>query len=247
MKIALIGYGKMGRAIDELAAGAGHEVVMRIDQEERPLLTDDKLDRADVAIEFTGPESAFDNIRFCLEAGLPVVSGSTGWLDRMAEVRTLCAEQDGAFFYAPNFSIGVNLFFILNRYLAELMEPWEMYDVSLEEVHHTEKLDSPSGTAVRLAEDILATTERKNNWVNAAGESPQELAVISHRRPGIPGTHTIKYRSAIDAIEIRHTAYSREGFARGALQAAAWLVGRTGFFGMEDLLRDFLGPTTPGE
>jgi 4-hydroxy-tetrahydrodipicolinate reductase len=234
MKIALIGYGKMGRTIERLALEEGCEVVLRIDQDNPQDFS--LLHTVDAAIEFTGPESAMGNIMRCIGAGVPVVSGSTGWTGGMEEVREYCRDKGGAFFYASNFSIGVNVFFALNRFLAERMNHLSAYDIQLEEVHHTQKLDAPSGTAITLAKDILARVERKREWVNRAAESPEELSILSLRVDPAPGTHRIVYRSAIDEIEIRHEAFSREGFARGALQAAKWVKGRKGCFGMEDLL-----------
>lgn len=234
MKIALIGYGKMGRTIERLAPDEECEVVLRIDQDNPQDFY--LLHTADVAIEFTGPESAMGNIMRCIDAGVPVVSGSTGWTGRMEEVGEYCRDKGGAFFYASNFSIGVNVFFALNRFLAERMNQLPAYDIQLEEVHHTQKLDAPSGTAITLATDILARVDRKKDWVNRPAEDPAELSILSRRLDPAPGTHRIVYRSAIDEIEIRHEAFSREGFARGALQAAKWLKGRKGCFGMEDLL-----------
>lgn len=234
MKIALIGYGKMGRTIERLAPEEGCEVVLRIDQDNAQDFS--LLHTADVAIEFTGPESAPGNIMRCIDAGMPVASGSTGWTGRMEELREYCRKKGGTFFYASNFSIGVNVFFALNRFLAERMNQLAAYDIQLEEVHHTQKLDAPSGTAITLAKDILARVERKKDWVNRPEEKNDELSIISRRIDPAPGTHRVVYRSAIDEIEIRHEAFSREGFARGALQAAKWLKGRKGCFGMEDLL-----------
>jgi len=234
MKIALIGYGKMGRIIDRLAAEEGGEVVLRIDRDNPGDF--EKLHLAEVAIEFSQPDSAFENIRHCLDAGVPVVSGTTGWTDRMDEIRTHCERTGGAFFYASNFSIGVNIFFALNRFLAERMNRWTSYDIQLEEIHHTQKLDAPSGTAIVLAKDILERIDRKENWVNREATDPKELSILSRRVDPAPGTHRVVYRSAIDEIEIRHEAFGREGFARGALQAAKWLIGKKGCFGMNDLL-----------
>ena len=234
MKLALIGYGKMGRIIDQLAAQAGAEVVLRIDLDNPEDFS--KLKDADVAIEFSRPESAVQNYLRCFDAGVPVVSGTTGWTNRMEEVRAYCEKTDGAFFYASNFSIGVNVFFALNRFLAERMNHLPAYDIQLEETHHTQKLDAPSGTAITLAKDILSRVERKGQWVNREAKDPNELSILSHRIDPAPGTHRVVYRSAIDEVEIRHEAFSREGFARGALQAAHWLLGRKGCFGMNDLL-----------
>lgn len=226
----------MGRFIEGLAKESGDEVVLVIDQDNRADLREDQLREADVAIEFTRPESAEGNIRACIVAGVPVVSGTTGWLDGKEQVDQFCREQEGAFFYASNFSIGVNLLFSVNRYLARLMENQDQYDVSIEEVHHTQKLDAPSGTAITLAEGILAGISRKNHWMREEAEKESDLVIRSFRIDEVPGTHTVCWQSAIDRLELKHTAHSREGFARGALMAARWLVGRQGVFGMEDLL-----------
>lgn len=236
MKIALLGYGKMGKAIDELAQQAGHEVVLRIDKDNRRDLTADSIKKADVAIEFSQPEAAFENICLCLRNGVPVVSGTTGWLDRFEEAKILCEEQHGAFLYASNFSIGVNLFFALNRYLAQLMDAHDSYEVSVEETHHTQKLDAPSGTAITLADDIIHRLRRKSSWEKGEARIATALPVISKRVGQVPGTHEIRYQSAIDTITLRHEAHSREGFARGALQAAEWIVGKRGCFEMKDML-----------
>ncbi len=236
MKIALIGYGKMGKTIEKLALGKGHEVVLKIDKENQADLTAANLRQADVAIEFTQPESAFANIKACLEAGVPVVSGTTGWLGRLSEMREICEASGSAFLHATNFSIGVNMLFALNRYLAKMMNGQPQYDVQMEEVHHTQKLDAPSGTAITLAEGILAELDRKQTWVNQKTDKPEELAIISKRIDPAPGTHTIRYQSDIDDITISHVAHSREGFALGALTAAEWMVGKQGNFTMQDVL-----------
>lgn len=236
MKIALIGYGKMGKTIEQLAPARGHKVVLKIDVDNRDQLTAGRLAGADVAIEFTRPESAFGNIVAALEAGIPVVSGTTGWLDRLEEIKTICAREKGAFFYASNFSIGVNIFFALNRYLARMMEQQPQYDIELEEIHHTQKLDAPSGTAITLAQGILDEISRKKFWVNERDSNPKALSIISKRIDPAPGTHEINYHSEIDSITIRHTAHSREGFATGALLAAEWIAGKQGVFGMNDML-----------
>lgn len=234
MKIALIGYGKMGRAIDGLAASEGCEIILRIDRDNPEDFA--RLGEADAAIEFSQPESAVANILRCFEAGVPVVSGTTGWLDRMEEIESRCRETGGAFFYASNYSIGVNVLFALNRFLAERMNALGTYDISVEETHHTQKLDAPSGTALTLARDILARVERKKTWVGGEAQGSEELPILSQRIDPAPGEHRVIYRSPIDEIEIRHEAFSREGFARGALQAAKWLKGRKGVFGMGDML-----------
>ena len=236
MKIALIGYGKMGKTIDQLAQAAGHEVVLRIDVNNSTDLNTSALASADVAIEFTRPESAFNNIVTCLENGVPVVSGTTGWLDRLEEAKQLVEKYQGGLFYASNYSIGVNIFFAVNKYLAKLMKRYDQYDISMEEIHHTQKLDAPSGTAITLAEGIMEALPNKTGWVNEPSDKKEELPIISKRIDKVPGTHGISYESVIDNITITHTAHSREGFARGALAAAEWMVGKQGFYGMEDML-----------
>ncbi len=234
MKIALIGYGKMGRMIEQLAQKRGHEVVLRISRRNRHEMTPERLRAADVAIEFTGPEAAFDNIVRCIEAGVPVVSGSTGWLDRMDEVRRLVTERRGAFFYASNFSKGVWLFMRAAEMLSRLMAAHEEYRPAIEEVHHIHKKDAPSGTAITLAERVLLHLNRLTGW-STSGEAGK-LPVHARREGEVPGTHTLRFESAIDSIELTHRAHSREGFASGALDAAEWLQGRVGCFGMDDML-----------
>lgn len=236
MKIAIIGYGRMGKTIENLATAAGHEIVLIIDENNQADLHNGALSKAEVAIEFTSPESAFKNIKACLEAGTPIVSGTTAWLSHMEEVKTLCAQQEGAFFYASNYSIGVNLFFALNRYLAGLMNEQASYEVSMEEIHHTGKRDAPSGTAITLAEGILEQLKRKKAWVNDESAEAEELSILSKRIDPAPGTHVIEYSSTVDTITIEHKAHSREGFAKGAIAAAQWLIGKKGVFGMSDLL-----------
>lgn len=224
----------MGRIIESLAPDEGGQVVLRVDRDNLQDL--DQLNTADVAIEFSQPESAPGNILRCLEAGVPVVCGTTGWTGRLDEIKEYCDSKGGAFFYASNFSIGVNVFFALNRFLAERMNQWPAYDVKLEEIHHTQKLDAPSGTAITLAGDIIRRLDRKEKWVNAEASDEKELPILSKRVDPAPGTHRVIYSSAIDEIEIRHEAFSREGFARGALKAARWIIGRKGCFGMDDML-----------
>jgi 4-hydroxy-tetrahydrodipicolinate reductase len=236
MKIALIGYGKMGHAIEEIALQRGHEIVLKIGIENVEDNTIDNIRKADVAIEFTGPEIAFDNVIRSLEAGVPVVSGSTGWLQRFEEAKTFCNNKNGALLYASNFSVGVNIFFAINKRLAELMAPHKEYDVLLTEIHHTQKKDAPSGTAITLAESILQSIEQKKKWVNEASKSPEELQIISERIDPAPGTHTIRYTSDIDDIEIKHTAHNRKGFATGAVLAAEFLHNKKGIFNMSDVL-----------
>ncbi|GAB4092224.1 4-hydroxy-tetrahydrodipicolinate reductase [Flaviaesturariibacter terrae] len=236
MKIALIGYGKMGQLIDRIAQERGHEVVLRIHLDNRDDFTEANLRAADVAIEFTGPDSAFSNVRQCIEWGVPVVSGSTGWNDRIAEAERLAQEKGSAFLHASNFSIGVNLFFEVNKQLARLMNSQPQYDVELKEIHHTAKLDAPSGTAVTLAEQVLAALNRKDKWVKETATAPTDLVIKSERVDPAPGTHHVRYSSPIDDIEIIHTAHNREGFATGAVQAAEFIKGKKGVFQMSDVL-----------
>jgi 4-hydroxy-tetrahydrodipicolinate reductase len=236
MKIAILGYGKMGKIIDQLATSDGHEIVLRIGADNLDDLTPEALRRADVAIEFSVPEAALENIITCLRAGVPVVSGTTAWLDHLDEVLQEVETTSGAFFYAPNFSIGVNIFFALNQYLAQMMNEQEQYEVQMEEIHHTEKKDAPSGTAIKLAEDLLDRLKRKKEWKNELDGLADTLGIVSKREPGVPGTHTISYTSPVDSISITHTAHSREGFARGAIAAAQWLIGKKGYFQMSDML-----------
>ena len=241
LTIALLGYGKMGRLLDRLATERGHRVVLRIDREQRATLTGEQLRAADVAIDFSHPEAGFDNAKFCLQAGVPLVSGTTGWMDRFGEIERLCKERGGAFFYASNFSVGVNLFFALNRYLARLMNEQTAYRPTLTETHHTAKVDAPSGTAITLAEGILAELDRLNEWHRGSTEATDLLPVLSHRIDPTPGTHEVVYESEEDTLRIEHVAHGREGFARGALRAAEWLVGKRGVYGMSDLLDEVAG------
>ena len=236
MKIALIGYGKMGKAIESIALNKGHEIVLKIDIQNNNDFTEAALQKADVAIEFTGPHSAYENIKKCIAWGVPVVSGSTGWLDKWNEVKDLCEVNNGTLIYSSNYSIGVNLFFELNKQLAQLMQPYNSYDVSMTEVHHTEKKDAPSGTAISLAEQILTNLGRKNKWVNAPSENSNELVIQSERIDPAPGTHIVKYSSEIDDIEIIHTAHTRIGFASGAVLAAEFAFEKKGIFTMKDVL-----------
>ena len=235
MKIALIGYGKMGKAIEALAPQ--HEIVLKIDKDNADNWTLDQLAKADVAIEFSMPETVFDNLVKCFEAGVPVVCGTTGWLKRREELEKICNEKNGGFFYASNFSIGVNIFFQLNKILAKMMNQHTQYNIEMEEIHHTQKLDAPSGTAITLAEGILENMDRKKGWVKEQTIFEHEIPIQSKRIDKVPGTHSINYSSPFDDIEIIHTAHSREGFARGAIQAAEWMIKKQGIYGMEDLLK----------
>lgn len=236
VKIALIGYGKMGKTIERIATGRGHEVVLKIDDQNLAEFTPENLQKADVAIEFTRPEAAVKNIETLLAAGVPTVCGTTGWLAEFDRIKSLCEGQNGAFFYASNFSVGVNIFFAVNRYLATMMNEQTQYSASMKEIHHTQKLDAPSGTAITLAEGILANVKRLTHWVNETSTDASALGIVSERVDPAPGTHVVTYDSAVDSIEITHTAHSREGFATGAVVAAEWLVGRKGVFSMKDML-----------
>ncbi|MFN8243655.1 MAG: 4-hydroxy-tetrahydrodipicolinate reductase [Ferruginibacter sp.] len=236
MKIALIGYGKMGKAIEETAIGRGHTISLKINSSNLADLTAASLQQADVAIEFTSPHSAKDNIMLCLEAGIPVVSGSTGWLEQWKEVEAACQQLNGSFLYASNFSVGVNIFFAINRHLARLMNQQAGYSVSIEEIHHTQKKDAPSGTAITLAEQILQEVTRKKSWVNHVSNQPEELPIISKRIDPAPGTHIVNYHSPVDDITISHIAHNRQGFALGAVLAAEYIAGKKGIFNMQQVL-----------
>jgi 4-hydroxy-tetrahydrodipicolinate reductase len=230
MKLALFGYGKMGKTIERLAEQGGHSVVFKADKQ----FEEGDLGSADVAIEFSTPESAFTNIKRCVEGNIPVVSGTTGWLDKYDEVLKLCEERNGSFIYASNFSIGVNLFFSLNEYLADQMKLRKEYEASIEEIHHTEKKDAPSGTAISLAEGILKFSD-KADW-KLDSQDNDHLSIHSVREGEIKGIHKVTYRSGIDQISIRHEAFSRDGFATGAILAAEWLQNKEGVYSMKDVL-----------
>lgn len=230
MKIALLGYGKMGKIIERIALERGHQIVLRKTSSD-PY---DGLEGADAAIEFSVPDAAVGNITACLDRGIPVVCGTTGWLGRYDEMAALCREKDGAFLYGSNFSLGVNLFFELNEHLARMMAKFDQYKVDMEEIHHTQKLDAPSGTAISLAKGIIANSDYRG-WTMDRPESDQ-IRIEARRIDAVPGTHTVFYRSAVDTIEITHTAHSREGFALGAVIAAEWLAKKKGVFSMKDVL-----------
>jgi 4-hydroxy-tetrahydrodipicolinate reductase len=236
MKIALIGYGKMGKEIEKIALDRGHEIVLKIDITNPEELTIANLQKADVAIEFTIPASATANYKLCFEAGIPVVSGTTGWLEQLPVIEKLCKQMNGTFFYASNFSLGVNIFFALNKKLAELMAQRNQYTVELKEIHHTQKLDAPSGTAITLAEAIIGKIPEKKSWVNHPTSNPEEVCIISEREGQVPGTHIIKYDSEDDYIEITHLTKSRRGLAMGAVLAAEYSFGKKGILSMNDLL-----------
>ncbi len=236
MKIALIGYGKMGKAIEAIALKNGDEIVLKIASSNKELLVSDNLKQADVAIEFTNPHNAVENIKKCLNADVPVVCGSTGWLQQWNEVIDYCTQKNGCFLYASNFSIGVNIFFEVNKHLASLMNNHDEYDVNIEEIHHTQKKDAPSGTAITIAEQIMQKITSKKEWVNKETGDTNQLQIISKRIDDVPGTHKVLYHSSADDIEIIHTAHNRTGFAAGALEAAKFIIGKKGIFGMNDVL-----------
>jgi 4-hydroxy-tetrahydrodipicolinate reductase len=236
MKLALIGYGKMGRAIEEIAVQRGHEIFLKIGSGNLEELTIAHLQKADAAIEFTGPHSAEKNIRTCIDAAIPVVCGSTGWLDELDIIKKYCEANHGALLYASNFSIGVNIFFEINKKLASLMAARPEYNVNIEEIHHTQKKDAPSGTAITVAEAILEELPGKTSWVNKPSEKKDDLVILSKRIDPAPGTHKVTYSSEVDDLEITHTAHNRKGFAMGAVLAAEFIYKRKGIFSMKDVL-----------
>ena len=231
MKVALVGYGKMGKAIEEILLERGHEVVAKLS---RTPQTED-LQGVEVAIEFSKPESAYENIKTLLEHGIPTISGTTGWLDRLEDIKALNAQQKTAFLYGSNFSLGVNIFFEINERLAKLLANYPEYKVEIEEIHHTQKLDSPSGTAISLANQIIENSNWKN-WELDQKSEEANIPIYAKRIENVPGTHTVSYHSEIDSIEIKHTAHSRKGFALGAVLAAEWIQGKQGYFSMKDVL-----------
>jgi len=235
MRILLIGYGKMGKTIEAAALEKGHVITGKIDPGTG--LTFDFKSNVDVAIEFTMPESAVANIKLCLDHDIPVVSGTTGWLNHKKEVDDYCKLKNGSYFYSSNYSLGVNIFFKLNEALARMMNGQTEYNVLIDETHHTQKKDAPSGTAITLAEGVLKNTDQKKRWVKTQTPKNDDLLIRSFREDPAPGTHTVKYHSAIDDIEITHTAHSREGFAKGAVLVAEWLPGKKGVLGMDDFLK----------
>jgi len=237
MNIALFGYGKMGKEIEKIALSRNHTISFRIGRNSSDDQKNITKDKVDVIIEFTQPDAAYENIGFGLERGIPVVSGTTGWLDKLDKVKELVAKQNGAFFYASNYSVGVNLFFQFNKLIAKVMNNFPDYNVEMEEIHHIHKKDAPSGTAITAAEGLLANLDRKKKWVLNQAHSPEELRIVDKRIAAVPGTHSVIYHSSIDSIELKHTAYSREGFATGAVLAAEFIHGKQGVFGMEDLLK----------
>jgi 4-hydroxy-tetrahydrodipicolinate reductase len=242
MKIALLGYGKMGQIIERFALERGHEVVLKITAENRGELSSSNLSKADVAIDFSAPDAAISNIYACFDANVPVVVGTTGWYGQLQQVKDDCLSRNNTLLYGSNFSIGVNLFFHINQVMARLMNDFPAYDVQVEEIHHTQKLDSPSGTAMTIAEGIIDNLERKQEWVNELEGTPSEKAlkaeqlfIASQRVDQVPGTHTVVYSSEVDDIELKHTAHSRAGFALGAVVAAEWLQHKQGFYNIADI------------
>jgi 4-hydroxy-tetrahydrodipicolinate reductase len=230
MKIALLGYGRMGKEIEKIALQRGHEIVIKTKSDSQYNIT-----KADVAIDFSVPTSAVNNISNCIENQVPVISGTTGWLEKYNEIVDLCNQKNGAFIYASNFSLGVNIFFELNNQLAKMMNTLNDYEINLEEIHHTKKLDAPSGTAITLAEGIIENSS-KSTWELDGEDSSETLPIISKRIEDVPGTHIVNYKSEVDTIEIKHTAHNRKGFALGAVVAAEWVLDKKGVFTMKDVL-----------
>lgn len=235
MNIALIGYGKMGKEIEKIALKRKHKIVLHVEKDNADLVTENDLKKADVAIEFTTPQTVTDNLRRCIDAKLPVVVGTTGWYDNFPEIEKLCLLKKSALFHATNFSVGVNVFLKVNNYLAELMNKYEEYEVSMQEIHHIHKLDKPSGTAITIANQILEKLERKTKW-SIEKKAKDTLFIKDVREGETPGTHIVKYQSEVDDIEIMHKAHNRKGFALGAVLAAEFLKGKTGIFTMDDLV-----------
>lgn len=237
MNIVLVGYGQMGKEIEKIALSRGHNIALVIDMNNQNDLNKNNLLNVDVAIEFSRPESAVDNYKKCFENDVPVVSGTTGWLDKLPDVIGYCEKNDSGFFYASNFSLGVNLFFELNKKLAQLINPFNDYNIKMNEIHHTRKLDAPSGTAITLAEGLISNIDHIASWKNSEAVVEGELPIVSYREGDVPGTHEVIYDSEIDTISIKHEAKSRKGFALGAVLAAEFMSGKSGFYGMNDLLK----------
>ena len=245
MKIALLGYGKMGKMIEQVTLERKHEIILKIDHHNLQELTLENLQLADVAIEFSTPHTVLNNVALCFEANIPVVVGATGWYEKLADVKESCLERNASLIYASNFSVGVNIFFHINKMLAKVMNRFPDYEVQVEEIHHTQKLDAPSGTAITIAEGIIENMPVKEAWVNVVSGAlndaspltitPQQLLIESHRIENVPGTHTVVYDSEVDTIEFKHTAHNRSGFALGAVLAAEWIKDRKGFFTAADL------------
>lgn len=236
MKIGLFGYGKMGHEIEKICSNRGHEVVWKITRSNRDTLTADLIKQANVIIEFTSPHSAVENLKYCLENKVPVVTGSTGWFAQLDEMKKYCQQQDGALFYASNFSIGVNLFWAVNKYMSSLMDNYPEYRVEIEEIHHTQKLDAPSGTAITLAEKTADAHNTYTGWANEGEETDIQIPIRAIRKDNVPGTHTLTWKSDVDKLEFTHEAFNRSGFALGAVKAAEWLAGKKGTYTMDDML-----------
>lgn len=244
MKIALLGYGKMGKIIEKIATDRKHEIVLKIDHDNQHDLTAENLQKADVAIEFSTPATVLGNIEHCFNAGVPIVVGTTGWYDQMPQIKQRCQEGNNTFIYATNFSVGVNIFFHINRVLAKLMNKHPYYEVQVEEIHHIQKLDAPSGTAITIAEGIIENLDAKKQWVNILTDTNNpaddnakvdDVLIESYRIDSVPGTHTVIYDSEVDTIELKHTAHNRNGFALGAVLAAEWVADKKGFFSVKDM------------
>lgn len=235
MNIALLGYGKMGKEIETIALQRGHSIVLKVDESNALSFTNEELKKADVAIEFSTPQTVIANIKKCFDAQVPIVVGTTGWYDSFKEIETECKQKNTALFHATNFSLGVNLFFKVNSYLAELMNKYDSYNVEMEEIHHIHKLDKPSGTAISLANQVLDKIDRKKNW-SITDNNSETLFIKDIREGEVPGTHIIKYTSSVDDIEIMHKAHNRKGFALGAVIAAEYIKGKKGIFTMNDLI-----------
>ena len=238
MRVAIIGYGKMGHEIERILLSRGHSVALIIDQNNAHDLNAENLAGIDVAIEFSTPDTAYTNVRTCIECGTPVVSGTTGWHDRLEELQALCREKNSTMIWSSNYSLGVNITFRLNRYLAELMNRFDAYNVAIEEIHHTQKKDAPSGTAISLANDIIERVERKGEWVNEPTTNQEAIEIVSLREGTVPGTHTVTYTSADDEITIKHTLFSRSALALGAVVAAEYIAPRKGVFTIDDLFEN---------
>jgi 4-hydroxy-tetrahydrodipicolinate reductase len=245
MKIALLGYGKMGKIIEKIAVDRKHEIVLKIDYDNLHDLTAENLQKADAVIEFSTPATVLSNIDHCFNAGVPIVVGTTGWYEQLPQIKQRCEDTNNSFIYATNFSVGVNVFFHINKVLAKLMNKHPYYEVQVEEIHHVQKLDAPSGTAITIAEGIIENLDDKKQWVNVLtadtndnhtdNASPQDVLIESYRIDSVPGTHTVIYDSEVDTIEIKHTAHNRNGFALGAVLAAEWLQDKKGFFSVADM------------
>ena len=236
MKIALLGYGKMGKVIEEIAIKRNHKIVLKINSQNQDQLNIENLKQVDIVIDFSSPYSAKSNILIAINSNTPVISGTTGWLESYDEVTSICINKNSAFLYASNFSLGVNLFFELNKTLAGLMKDYNQYNVNMTEIHHTQKLDTPSGTAISLAEQIISENNNHNNWTLDKTNSNQSIFIDAQRINMIPGTHIVNYKSDVDSISIKHEAYSRKGFALGAVIAAEWIQNKKGVFSMRDVL-----------